>query len=485
MTSVIEVSGNSPVLKWLVSACQESTPWLIVSADHFQIDWDMALERWRKTTGKESVPQSLSAALKNLLPAWPLSLLRELNSSAWRHTERESLTTRTNEEPFKVHDDVRGALDVLTAALDKLLPLVDEGLGQKNRSRWGRRSLEEARPRLQAIRNLIDIRFLRRDLSIRYQLGRRLVVAKGDMTTFLKGSSSSYYYDRSNSDTHRRAESWRLARRLVRSHADCYDRLEEMLRNGVPSQATSLSESSLAESLKQLAHLEHTLARSLASEPRQRYAGRYAGFVELEQEFTSLKTLSESHHGGKETNSLGFYPGQNPKASPFGVTVALLEQVSGILKTLRSELHQKRYEVVLENVEAATKDAVGILSAANRSIVQETHEQASAQDLDEAIDWLIAESPLLSLLVSGFLSIYTGNAKGSHFGLCLSPWLVTTITARKALGTLPMTYLGIDTSSEGGDGDKDNDVDDTAGVPARGAAVSGRRLWELVQTSLA
>ena len=48
-----------------------------------------------------------------------------------------------------------------------------------------------------------------------------------------------------------------------------------------------------------------------------------------------------------------------------------------------------------------------------------------------------------------------------------------------------MTYLGIDTSSEGGDGDKDNDVDDTAGVPARGAAVSGRRLWELVQTSLA
>jgi hypothetical protein len=484
MAKMINVSGDSPALKWLLAAGQDVVPWLKISPKQVQIDWDIALDHWRRSTGKEKVSPTVAAVLRSLLPEVPLSLIYELNRPSWRRDEKkESPTTQIMGEPFLIPLDVRTAYAALDATMDTLLVFIAEAMAQKNQRDWGRKILENLCPKLQALRNVTKCCYLRKDTLIRYQLGRRLAVARADMNIFLNGSSASNRYAPFTADLQDRAESWRLTRRLIRSQVDCYERLEEMVRVGVFSPSQSLLDAPLGESWQHLGQIERALAHALNSELIAGKMIRSNGFIKFEREFANLNGLGEIVAEKRSAQSPSFFRGPNPNESPFGLALALLDELFPLIQPLREELRHKRYTAVVEHFVTTLETTAAILRRENRRLIQEMQEPAQGEDIDAVVDWLIAESPVLTFLFSGFLSLYSENEKTNQYGIGLSPWLVASVTSKKFLGTLPMTYLGLDTGGE--EGEKEGDGDESTNAPERGSPMTGRRVWELVQSSLA
>jgi hypothetical protein len=460
----LRVSGNSPVLKWLLEASSEMTPWLHLEDRGLRIDWESVMQRWRPSSRSAALPASLSRALPRLLPEWPLASLFELDSPAWQHDDR-ALCASITVEPEPIAGPAVRVLDGLGDEVDQLLERIDEVACDDAR-------LETARRCLRSLREATTERHLRRTLSIRYHAIRRLVVAKADMRIFLKGSTALVPHA-VGADRHRRQESWRLARGLVRAHLDLHERLEDMVRSGVPDDSAPLAKGPLAESWRHIGHLERKLARSLTSPLKPDGSGRACGFASIQVDFDDIESLegrgpAQSGHDAFGTRHLA----RGSKASPFVRILALLDETSAILLAL--ERHVAETNGILAQFKAAANAAKSTLGAHALEVAKPSALGIDARDLDEVIEWLIAESPLLTLLAGGFLSAYRENPE--RYGICLSPWLAATLTARRQVGPLPMTYLGVDPSS-----DMAHDEDDSAEAEAaaKSPRMTGRGIWEL------
>jgi hypothetical protein len=163
-------------------------------------------------------------------------------------------------------------------------------------------------------------------------------------------------------------------------------------------------------------------------------------------------------------------------------------------------LNERWRDVCQAGAEELAKGVVA-LEDGERGIVERVAKNTDAQEVEGAIDWLIGASPLLTLLASGFLDVYPLDrldGKKTKYGLSLSTWLVSIVTARKVLGVLPLTYLSPDVEFAGAEEEKadsgeassgdDSTEEAGVGVSARAERVAedgrkSRRVWELVQTS--
>lgn len=464
MAMQLRVSGNSPVLKWLVEASSEIAPWLRLEDKGLRIDWEHVLQRWRPSSPAAALPASLSRALPDLLPEWPLASLFELDTPGWQHGDR-ALSTSVTVEPEPISGPASRILDGLGDEVDQLLERIDQAARDDPR-------LETARLCLRSLREATTERHLRRTLSIRYHLSRRLVVAKADMKIFLRGSAALAPHA-TDTDRRRRQESWRLARGLVRAHLDLHKRLEDMVRSGVPDDGAPLAKGPLAESWRHIGHLERKLARSLTSPLKPDASKRAGGFASIHVNFDDLESLdrrgsTQSSHGALGARHVMHGLG----SSPFLRVLARLEETGAILLVLeRSDAELGRAFAPFKAAATAAQSALGVLA---REAAKPSALGVDAHALDEVIEWLIAESPLLTLLMGGFLSAYRENPE--RYGICLSPWLAATLTARRQVGPLPMTFLGVDPPS---DSAQDEDDLAEAAAAAKSPGMTGHGIWEL------
>ncbi len=472
----IEVAGESPVLSWLVTASQQQAPWLRISPKQWHINWEMFLECC--SGGKAPVSPALSKLLSLLLPTWPLERFLENGEGARSrgyHSNRPIAVVEQG-EAFALGEDLSLALRTVIASLDELNLALEAVQRRSSSSAHEGRILRETRHLIQQCLAYRGIKWLRQDIRVGYCLEQRLTVSRGDMVSFLRGTpqsnGSSAASKKSSHET-----SWALAHRLVRSHWDCYLQLEQLVSAGIPSQPWS--ELSLAESIKGMARQERSLVQALTQGEEMNKEWRQENFSRFATCGRALLGLEKKSDTGRA--GAGFLG-----TTPFNRLIELLEKILECFDSLKYCFDARYFEVLSQRVGETIRRTLAVAGAAARkTALQDREEEVTPQVLEEAIDQLIAETPLLTLLTSGFLSFYCSTPKsamqqGGPLVLGFSPWLVSSIMAKKTLGTLPMSYLGREIFQEASEG---NELSQEGNMKMLGSEVqlTGRSLWDCIQ----
>ena len=116
----IEVSGDSPILSWLLAACGERTPWLALDPTAILIDW----ERLLRLEPLDGAPPL--SALQHLLPRLPLAMFTPM-----RRGESEFERTATISADYDARDrplptKLQQVFRQVVAEATALLPMLEE-----------------------------------------------------------------------------------------------------------------------------------------------------------------------------------------------------------------------------------------------------------------------------------------------------------------------------------------------------------------------
>ena len=484
---VIDVSGDSPTLRWLIASCQKSAPWLKLRDGELKIDWDQALKQRAVGGSSKPISPEVLAVLKRLLPALPLKLIRDLNLPRHAYSDRDRLSLKTFGEPTEIPSMAIEALSDLKAHIDQICVAVGQALEKKNRRDYRYDLLAKTSSMIESVGQVCDIRYVRTDLTIRYGLANRLLVYHGDMRSITKGSCFDDSYLQQNAPIKQQAETWRLAKRLVRAHADFYQKLENDVLSGILPDVEELATSPLADAWRRLGQIECALARKLGFGLKKAASGQMSYFTSVTNEY-KVFTTHPTEALQREANFHGdSYFRDARHDSPLSSALARLNQLPALLQRLEGELIEKSHVLLLDSATKVAKTAVKCVGRANHDLIKNVSTTLNPALLDEAIDWLIAESPLLTLLAAGFFKVYSTHVNSDRYFIALSPWVAATIVAKKQLGTLPMTYLSVDSACDE-EGEKEGEdvehPESSRSISKRSTPITGRSLWELVQSTM-
>ncbi len=474
--STIEVAGLSPVLRALVDSCLASSPWLKFEGNGFRIDWPLALARRSQKSGQDMPPQRLVDMLNSLLPFWSFEWLAQ-DSRSRRHSGH-SLEAQVATEPLKLTDENRELMVELREAIAQVTQRIDE-IAQKQKIS-SRQHLLEARKTLNQIMTSSDINDCEISLAGRYYIERRLAIGRADLIPVLMGESGHYISNRKQ-NLGQKSQVWDLCQKHIREQADFFCVLESYYSATAEGcKPLSLSDARLQKSLVQLAAREKHLAYTLSSDVAEK-SGRH--FAELTLKCRAPQTA------GKLPERQFFNPfdyNQYPsvKDLPFQAFINKLQPAHGIAHTAKLVAQDDELGRRLTRYEKAANAIQFSLIRLRKNAEQDV--PFHAFDLEQAIDWLIADSPLLLLITAGVLKPYARfrmeqNQEHISYGIGLSPWLTATILSKKILGVLPMTYLGLHGSQED---DGDSPAADNDALQAYEEPLIGRRVWEAVMNSL-
>lgn len=486
MTEHLDIAGDSSVLKWLINACQKAAPWLTLENAQIRIDWTLALKKRSFSEPSKSFSPDLESTLQNLLPQWPLSALSDFMTRPWYASIHRSFETEIKGGLLPLSPFERKTLEGLEEPLDRLISHLNNPPSSTNsRTRRGLELAQDIKPYMMDLRKRLPIQHVRCNLRVRYAIGRRLTAMRGEMIFFLKGTSPSHH--NSTSDAHldriKRREVWHLARRLVRAHAAFFEDLEDIVRHGVPGGAHdgNLSQSLLASHWRRLAKLEKALGSILAGGREHETPRDEGGFTTIQEEYETLLPKNKASTDGRKTLSHSNLFHCDEQVGPFNSLLSLLSDASHRLDAYGTLFYQNNVDIPYQ-AKNAIDGAIGVLRVSNAAWHKKLTQKSGLQEeIDEAIDWLISESPLLTLLASGFLALSTVSRLPQRYALSLSPWVTVIVMAQKHLGTLPMTYLGMEI---GGNEDKSDEQDEGRedANDLHPEHITGTQLWDQMQS---
>jgi hypothetical protein len=473
MSKVIKVSGDSPVLGRVLTVCLEASPWLTLTQNQIEIDWPLAFSRWQEKKAKPDFPSSLIPALEALLPAWPLAW--SAYSKSHDYSEREKFTVPQNVKAFllpeivPVPEQVRNYVQTFELKLNELF----SALKIESQSGPPETELGKFAAYLNKFLSSGELHILKKNRTVHYDLRKRLVVMRSDVGTFVRGSFEDFYYSYGNQSdvTVQRVVSWRLAKQLVRIHGHFFEQLEALVRHSGSAASKLDYETNLAPSIERMARIERALAGLLATGDQKRSGSARSSFAQVKTEFVHDKNID-----GVDRRAPNYF-GSKPPHTPLEQLAQNIEGLAYELRNMRSNVNE--IKVLRSEIFSAAGLAVEAVRAASQKIYSDTSGNIEMGKISYAIDRLIMESPIFTLIASQAITTVFDAADESYC-FCLSPWLTTTVMARRLLKQYPMTYLAPDGVSEEGEEDvKENENPKNTSRKVSRVAVSGRRLWEL------
>lgn len=467
MHQKINVSGNSLSLRWLVNFCEKTSPWMTLSPQGVSIDWAAAIAYRQQQEGKSFTPDpALHQAMTTMLPHidW------QSNSFA----SRTPALTFSLEGPLTpLPRDLIESLTVLHETLDIVIRELSKFSPQNSAAQWAKVQINNYLPKIKAAQKATTVATMRVVNHLSYSLRHRLIVSRSDMTTFLLGADPStlYYSSRMPTAAHQ-AESKRLTRRLIKIHLDCFERLAEMEHRSQEEDFDSDTEAFRA-SWRAMGLIERSLALLINHNPLTPSRAGTPIFCRLS---TSSKLASANGQFVLEREPQPSYFGPNETWStvPLYPLAHTLEGLPNWLRAIDQALPLTIMTTSIDLAITRTFDTLKHLKEAKTEKAKIQHANSLAHDIEEMMDWLIAESPLLTFLCSGFLTLYSDSTPS--YGLSLSPWVTSSVFAQKAFGQLPLTYLDNGPSAE------DETTSDNSGEdedsPACQSILSGHLVWQ-------
>ena len=475
----IEVSGDSPVLAWLLAACGERAPWLHLEPDVVVIDWEMLL----RLEALDGAPPL--GALQKVLPRLPLVMFTPMCRG-----ERAFERAATISEDYDARDrplptKLRQAFSQVVAEATALLPVLvakARDLGTFGRDQYAIHSVNTLVSELRKAVTSLDFAAVTAFTQVQCRFDKRLVVAEGDVDQVMHRTISSRYGARKVYSPEDRLRVQRLARRLLRSNLRILSMLTSMVESGVPSGLPALTPD-LAESCELLARLEPELYRLMA--PRFGPADSCeSSFVTAHQAWTTVsdEVTAQTSDVYYRRFVVDKFTG---RPAPLGYCLYALENLQRALQpTPRGAIEERCSGVHLAHFATAVAAADAQAVQFNNLLATRAEALLAPAAVAAAIEWLFAKSPLLTLLASGVLQTYPtlgGVGVVQAYGFSLSAWLVASSVATKILGAEPMTYVdALEEPSEEADGD-----DGLGAGKVEVTHLTGRLLWERAHASLA
>lgn len=484
MSETLCTAGESASLRWLVGFCLESSPWLRLDKDRIVIDWQLAFSHWQQLNPDQLLPDNIHAVMPKLMPYLSLSLVQKLSFSASAAGHMPSLSADEQSALRPISKDLLEAMTKLGALCAEILVMVDKLQPSAKRSLHsfaGRQPGDNVRRYLEVLSRACGIRYLSYRWYVEYHIGYRLLPATGDVSTFLRGIGRAENDSSLNSEANQ-DQVVQIARRLVRAHSDLYAWLEQILLRNFDEQSLAEICAELPASWQQLAVIERALADALLkveNQPNMMLNPKLSRFREDYLSYTSPDAQQPVEWSGA---SPVFQRVLKTEPSAFGEFLLLCENLAASSKELRryatNPADMQRLEVFSESLD----DVIAMLHRDNQPLQAEMSMQIDLQHINEAINSLIAYSPLLTLIASGFLSTYVLPKDPDGFGFCLSPWVTAIVLAQKQLGHLPLTHLGISESvGEQSDSKPSIGADDGEEMLDEGPQLlTGRRVWEAI-----
>jgi len=479
MKHSIEVSGDSPVLAWLLAACGERAPWLCLEQGAILIDWEMLL-RLEPLDGAPTL-----SALQHVLPRLPLAMFMPMRRDESEFERAATISADCDARDRPLPTKLQHVFSQVVTEATALLPMLEEKsrkMAVSGRDQYAIYSINTLVGELRKAIASLNFTAVTAFTQVQCRFDKRLVVADGDVDHAMIEASSRRYGLRPVYSPEDRLRAQQLVRRLLRSNLRILSVLTSMVETGVPSGLPELT-SDLAESCDLLARLEPELycliaPRSGRADPRESH------FVTVHQAWTSV-----SEEGADQTSDLYYrrfvidkFTG---RPAPLGYCLYALENLKRSLQpTPRGAIEERCNGLHLADFAAAVSNADAQAVQFNNLLAASSEDVVAPAEVAAAVEWLFAKSPLLTLLASGVLQTYPmlgGDAGAQTYGFSLSAWLVASSVATKVLGAEPMTYVdAVEESSEGAEGDEGGGAG-----KVEAAQITGRLLWERAQTSLA
>lgn len=481
MSESFFVAGQSTALRRLIRSSLEETPWLKLGKDQIDINWQLFFDHCQEQKLTSAFSPHLIAALSKLMPTWSLAMVHSLGFHVNAPAYLERLSTTNDSEPVPLATSLIQCMGKLSSIVEPVFLIVKNHKFHAKtpiRSYAGRQSIDQVWQYFEALRRSCGMRHLVHSWTLNYDLGRRLIVASGDIAMFLHGGIFSENRSETISENHK-AKILRYLRRLVRVHDDFYAGFEQSLDSKFSSDLVSLSNSEWSESLRQLAQLEKALSRCLSQgDSYHEIVGGY-GISSFKEIFRVFAGDDAENPIELSKTSVFFQRALKAEVSPFGDLLVVCENIAAALKDLQRDLRAEDQLEQIRLFEHSLDDLIATLHRENLSLRQSLVVNLKTEEIEAAIDHLIATSPLLTLIAAGVLSTCPLLHDRDTYGFCLSPWLAANITAKKSLGQLPFTHLGItEAAIDLQDVELGNDEDDASASESDPQHLTGHKVWE-------
>lgn len=460
----IQVSGESASLKSLLTFCLEHSPWLHWEPKCLRIDWNT----YAQVAGFEQDQAHLSV-LEELLPALPLTELFDILKPHQSLSRGFQLRCERSAKPEVLPTPVIEALESAAAALGQVISDIAVVLQLKGLTPRRRESLNTYNLRLVRLQALGSLARIHPKVGFCYDFGRRLALAQGDLEILLLGSNQTGSRSSNESSLRRRQVSWRLTRRLIKTQLAMYDAVETLTLDH-----STQDERQILDLCRRMAAIEQQLTCQINRGTSSYRQEESKGFMSAK---LHLEFLLRQEHGKPQIQSsplhqTGIY---SKEVGPFADILHACRVGCDWLQQVRVEMHQKRFQDGLDRAHQLMEQAYQIVDREGRKVSIHPTLSIQTKVIEQTFHRLIAETPLLTLFASGFLTLYERASESSSFGVGLSPWLCCSVLARKQFGTQPLTFLGPSGLLE----DDDAEVEEAPEEAVQETEpMTGRLIWE-------
>jgi len=424
----INVAGDSPSLKWLVNQCLKASPAIQLESGHISIDWKKALA----SSGMGDVAsQRVLPILLNMSDCWPLEFF---NSGYERHMgQRDKFKTSIiPAKPKPLPKEFKDMLKDLLKVMDGFVRDLDmEGSFYRYELDF---SLQIKGWKLYQECEWLKLQLFPTRYEVEFRPRLRLDVALASMTNFITGESSVDRYAAPAKDRHK---IWQYANIVSDLHYQLHTRLESLIQSTGTAAASEDSWASCAGIIERLGQVEEKLASTMSGE---RHGGR--GDLNVFAIKEALR-VNQRKSKLKVPDHLKNYLKQSP-GTPLNSSGLRqwIEWINSHVLAFQDDARLRR-KVKFAEVLGVIEDFMEYVGDdLDWEIVEDINQKPDPVELSRAMHRVIRSHPLLILLHSGFLTVYSPKPTSESFYLGLSPWVIANVMARKCIGRPIMKYAG-------------------------------------------
>lgn len=435
MNPEIKVAGDSTSLKWLVEQCLKASPAIQLEIDRISIDWKKALS----VAGFNDVAsQRVLPFLSEFTQGWPLAIFK----CGYERSLGQSRLNQTIVFPGKSKPLPKEMKDILKELLNAIQEFVHSLDMEGNFYRYELDFTLQIRGwELNQECEWLKMQLFPISYEVEYKPIHRLDVALATMANFITGESPISRNAPSPKD---RAKIWQYANTLSELHFQLHSRLETLIQtlgNAATSEDCWIQ---LVGIIERMGKVEEKLASAMSCGHRND-----RGYLNV---FSIKETLRDKQR--KSSLKVPDYWKDLLKDKP-GTPMnsrGLRRWIENIrFHVLAFKNHAKlRQKIEFDEVLGSIGEFMKFVgNDLDWEIVEHSNQKPDPPELSLALDHVIRSHPLLTLLHSGFLTVYPPTPAGVSFYLGLSPWVIANIMARKCIGRPIMKYAGFGNAEEG------------------------------------